>query len=279
MLSSYNYKPLRFYLLTFVISWISWFLAIYISYQESMQHFLLPLTLAGLSGPALSTLIMLIQSRNKDLWNDFFHRLRFKSIKKNFLIIAILLFPFQVLFSITISLFFGQSVNQFSIIQSTDLLLQSINFLFTIFIVFLVGPFEEIGWHGYGTDSLLSKFNLFKTSLIFGAIWGLWHVPLFFVHNGAFQEIWNIGLFHTFLYFLDLFLLAIILNWFYIKNNRSILITIIFHSVYDIYISIVHITPVTFIILTIILFLTSAIIIQKNKNLFFKKDYKSNWES
>jgi membrane protease YdiL (CAAX protease family) len=37
---------------------------------------------------------------------------------------------------------------------------------------------EELGWHSYGTDCLRSKMNLFKTSLVFGLFWGIWHMPL-----------------------------------------------------------------------------------------------------
>jgi uncharacterized protein len=273
MLSSYKYNPLQFFSLTFFISWISWCFAIYASWQPSMQQLLFPSILAGISGPTIALLIVLIKSRNKDLWNDFFQRLRLNSIKIKFIPIVLLLFPCQILLAITLSLFFGESASQFSFTtpSSSDQALQGINFLTTLFVVFLVGPFEEIGWRGYGIDSLRDKFNLIKTSLIFGAIWSIWHFPLFFVKDGAFQQqIWNIGLFHTFIYFACLFLLAIITNWLYVKNNRSVLIAILFHSIYDVCISLFKITPLTWFILTLILLLTAVIIIQKNKDLFLK---------
>lgn len=112
-----------------------------------------------------------------------------------------------------------------------------------------------------------------KTSLIFGAIWGLWHIPLFFINNGGLQEtIWNVGLTQTFIYFSGLFLIAIITNWLYAKNNRSILIAIIFHSIYDTCLGIFHITPFTWFILWSIMVLISAVIIQRNKDIFFNKE-------
>ncbi len=48
-------------------------------------------------------------------------------------------------------------------------------------ILFLAPTLEELGWRGYGVDSLRSKFSLFKTTMLFAVIWGLWHLPLFFI--------------------------------------------------------------------------------------------------
>lgn len=271
MITTYKFGPLKFFLITFILSWISWGMAIYVSWQPAMQHYLTPLILGGLFGPAMCTLLMLIMSKNKKLWRDFFQRLKPDRINKKFILFALFLFPCQLLFAIFLSLFFGQPTNQFSIItQSTDIALQGINFLLTIFFIFLVGPFEEIGWR-YANDLLRLKCNLLKTSLIFGVIWGLWHLPVFFVKNSAFQEIWAMGLLYTVVYFIDVILLAIILNWFYFKNNRSILIAIMFHSAYDICISIFHITAVTWYILMLILLLTAILIVKKNKELFFRE--------
>ncbi len=278
MLKTYTYEPLNFFLITFFLSWLPWFFAIYASWQPSMHYLLLPLVLVGLSGPALATIIMLIKSRNKELWNDFFQRLRPDSIKRKFIPIILLLFPSLIVLAIIISLFFGQPANQISFItQSNDLLLQGKNFLMLLLVIFLIGPFEEIGWRGYCIDSLRDKFNLIKTSLMFGAIWGLWHVPLFFIHNGGLQkEIWDLGLFQTFIYFTGLFLITIITNWLYVKNNRSILSAILFHSIYDLCLNVFHIKPFTWFILWLILLFTSVIIIGKNKDIFFKKQNSFN---
>jgi membrane protease YdiL (CAAX protease family) len=42
---------------------------------------------------------------------------------------------------------------------------------------------EELGWRGYGMDSLRSCFSLFTASLYFALLWALWHLPLFFINN------------------------------------------------------------------------------------------------
>lgn len=273
MLKTYTYKPLHFFALAFLMSWLPWFFAVYASWQPSMQHLLFPLVFLGLSAPALSTLIMLLMSRNNELWYDFFQRLRFASIKRTFIPVVLLLFPCLMMLAITISLFFGQPLSQLSLItQATDLLLQGKSFLITLFILFLIGPFEEIGWRGYGIDSLREKYTLMKTSLIFGTLWAVWHVPLFFIKNGGLQqEIWDVGLLQTFIYFSGLFLISFLTNWLYEKNNRSILTAILFHSSYDTCLQIFHMTPVTWIILWLLALVAVILVVYSNKNLFFSK--------
>jgi membrane protease YdiL (CAAX protease family) len=94
----------------------------------------------------------------------------------------------------------------------------------TGYYLFLGGPFaEEFGWRGFSLDRLQLKFSAFYSSLILGAIWGLWHLPLHFI-NGTTQEV--IPFYQN---FLILILLSIIYTWLYNNTNRSILVVMIFH--------------------------------------------------
>jgi CAAX protease family protein len=60
--------------------------------------------------------------------------------------------------------------------------------------VFVHGPFPaELGWRGYVLDRLQSRWNVVVSSLILGAIWALWHLPLFFIKDmiHCAQGVWS----------------------------------------------------------------------------------------
>ena len=52
------------------------------------------------------------------------------------------------------------------------------------------GGLEEIGWRGYLQPKLESRFGFIVATLIFTAIWALWHIPLSFI-QGTYQHSGN----------------------------------------------------------------------------------------
>ena len=89
------------------------------------------------------------------------------------------------------------------------------------------GPLqEEFGWRGYALDRLQARFNALNSSLILGFVWGLWHLPYFLT---ATEVIYLYG-------FLPLvlsdILIAILLTWLYDNTGGSILVALIFHTMF-----------------------------------------------
>lgn len=268
---SLTYRPTYFFLLTYLLTSTALLIASFISYQPSLEYLLFPLIFAGISGPTIAAFIMFVQSKDKGLWNDFLQRWRFDLIKLRFIPIILFLMPCVVFIGISISLLFGFSSAQFKLSQSVpDQVLAGKNLVSILLVILLSCTLEEIGWRGYGVDSLLSKFNLWKTSLIFAPFWCLWHVPAFFIHNGYFQqEVWNLGWIYVINYFASIFPLAILINWAYMKNNRSILIAIFFHAWANFTIGLFPIQPFTKIIIMLLLWAAAALVVIKDKELFF----------
>lgn len=266
------YQPTQFFLSTMLMACAAFGIAAYMSYQPSLTYLLFPFILLGMSSPSLAALLMFATSRNIQLWSDFCDRLRPGNIKLHFLAITLLLMPCLVALAIIISTFFGFSIDQFCLAHLSDQALEGKNLVTLFLIVFLSCSLEEIGWRGYGIDSLHKNYNLWKTSLIFASIWSLWHVPAFFIKNGYFQEeVWHLGIIYVATYFISLLPITILINWLYIKNNRSILIAIVFHTIMNLSYGLLQVQPFTKIIIMILLLITAAIIICKDKELFFNK--------
>jgi membrane protease YdiL (CAAX protease family) len=94
----------------------------------------------------------------------------------------------------------------------------------------LAPAMEEVGWRGYGIDSLRAHFNLLSTSMMFALLWGLWHLPLFFIKGYYQYELWQSSFIYSANFFISLIPAVIITNWIYFRCGRSILILILVHG-------------------------------------------------
>ena len=93
--------------------------------------------------------------------------------------------------------------------------------LFPIMIV--GGGLEEVGWRGYLQPTLQKKWSSFTSTLIVGAIWAIWHLPLWFVVGSNQMSM-------SFLWFtLSALALSFLLTVIYLFTE-SIFLCIIFHA-------------------------------------------------
>lgn len=116
--------------------------------------------------------------------------------------------------------------------------------LWLLFYILTTGPLcEELGWRGYALPRLLEFFNPFLASLVLGALWGLWHLPSFFL-GGMVQAGLSLPLF-----LLNALLLSIFVTWVYMHTGGSVLITVLIHYMVNICLSIIGVAPIVFIIL------------------------------
>ncbi len=89
------------------------------------------------------------------------------------------------------------------------------------------GPLgEEIGWRGYAQNQLQKTHSPLVSSLILGAVWGLWHAPLWFVTTGyaGGQLVQYIALF-----LVGILSISVIMTYFYNKS-KNLLIPIVMHQ-------------------------------------------------
>ncbi len=111
--------------------------------------------------------------------------------------------------------------------------------------VFFNGPLpEELSWRGYALDQLQARWNALASSLILGAIWALWHFPLFLIKGTYHQSqgVWSPGFW---LFMLGVIPLAVIFTWIFNNTRRSTLGAILFHFVANISYELANVTART----------------------------------
>jgi len=82
---------------------------------------------------------------------------------------------------------------------------------------------EEFGWRGYALDRLQAHYSALLSSVFLGIVWGLWHLPLFFMSG---QDIYHSVPIPAFI--LGTIFLSILFTWIYNNTGRSILAVLIF---------------------------------------------------
>jgi membrane protease YdiL (CAAX protease family) len=84
---------------------------------------------------------------------------------------------------------------------------------------------EELAWRGFALPRLQAKYNALTSSVILGAIWGLFHLPLFFTTTGSSQAGAS---FLPFVY--GTIILSILFTWVFNNTKGSVLLAYLFHA-------------------------------------------------
>lgn len=259
----YKYKPVLFFALAYVFTWIFWIPAIYL--PESISPLLM---LIGLMAPAIVSTVFIMASGSDLLKQDFKNKIiGFYKVKWLNVLWAVIVFAIVIVCSILLSLFFGQSLDQFSFTE---------NFSFTgvgiagaFLTITIASIIEEVGWKGYCEDSIGNYMNWFWESMIFGVLWSFWHFPLIFI-SGTYQA----GLMVNPLYVVNFFLSGIpmgfVITWVYLESDRSILACMIFHFFVNFMQEKIALTPETKCLETIVITVLTVIIVMAKKDMFFE---------
>jgi membrane protease YdiL (CAAX protease family) len=274
MISDYNYKPIFYFSMTFLATYVFWFAGAYVSFQENISSLAYLFMLPGLMVPFVISVVMIGRSKNSDLKSDFVNRLfNFRLIQPKMLPVFLLIMPFSVLASIIISLSFGESISQFQLSEGFSF---SSGFVPVLLLLLLAATFEELGWRGYAFDSLQSRYNYLTASIIFSLLWALWHFPLIFVKDSYQYEIFHQNIWFGVNFFASIIPMGIIISWICLKNGKSVIAAIIFHFIINMSQEILEISQTTKCIQTVVLIIVVVVIATMEKEMFFSKNHLSS---
>ena len=260
---AYRYRPVLFFALAYLFTWIFWIPAVFVP-----ENIGAGLMVIGLLAPAVvSTLFVVFSGSDalkKDLKNKIigFYKVRWRNV-----ILAVALFAGMIAVTILLSLAFGQSLDQFSFTE--DFSFTGVGIGSALMTIVVASIIEEVGWKGYCEDSIGNYMNWFWESMIFGVLWSLWHLPLIFI-KGTYQA----GLMVNPLYVVNFFVSGIpmgfIITWVYLASDRSILACMIFHLFVNFMQEKIALTPETKCVETIVVTVAAAVIVLKEKDMFFE---------
>ena len=260
---SYHYRPVLFFALAYLFTWIFWIPAIFTS--EDISPLLM---LIGLMAPAIVSTVFIMVSDSDLLKQDFKNKIvGFYKVKWMNVVWAVIVFAIVIVASILLSLLFGQPLSQFSLTE--DFSFTGVGIAGAFITITIASIIEEVGWKGYCEDSIGNYMNWFWESMIFGVLWSFWHFPLVFI-SGTYQA----GLMVNPLYVINFFISGIpmgfVITWVYLESDRSILACMIFHFFVNFMQEKIALTPETKCLETIVITVITVIIVMAKKDMFFE---------
>ena len=136
---------------------------------------------------------------------------------------------------------------------------------FSVLLNLLVtGPLgEELGWRGYALPRLLKQFNPLIASLILGAIWGVWHLPSFYI-SSLVQSGLSLPVFLCFA-----MINSILITWIFQHTGGSVLAIVLFHYAVNFSFSIIGAPMVAFMLVMLV---TALLVVALDKRIgWFRK--------
>lgn len=264
-------QPILFYSLATAIPWACWILAGQISHIEPSRPSLVLATsavgLLGLLGPMVVAFALI--APDSALKSDLLKRfLNFGAVKPLYWFVACGLMPASILLAMAVSLLLGYSPSQFRLADHASFS----SGVFPVWFLLILAPLiEELGWHSYGTDCLRSRFNLFATCIIFALFWGVWHAPLALIKDYYQSNLVATDLLNTLNFPISIIPFVLLMNWLYYQTGRNIWIAIIFHVTAGYFNEMFATNPDSKVIQTVILMVVAALVVFKERDLFFRQ--------
>lgn len=171
-----------FFLVAYAVSWASWLPLVWWTQSETTRQTLL---VVGTFGPSLAAVVLIGARRGwTGLRSELAKQWRWRF---PFTLWALILFAPAVIVLIAIVIAQGLGAPNGQWNDAEQLLLILPVFLY---VVTFGGPLgEEFGWRGFALPHLEQRVNPTAAVVLLGLIWGLWHLPLFWIEGTIQQQI------------------------------------------------------------------------------------------
>lgn len=215
----------QFILLTFTFSWLCWLPGLLLTYgvlapSQTLDTVKNILQWVGGIGPSLAALFLVIRNDGKTGIKALFKRVIQFKIGMWYLPTFMLLPLGVILGHVVNGLIFDAPFPQKDILSEP----WWIPVLFAIF--FILQFSEELGWRGYALGRLQNRWNALTSSLLLGALWTLWHLPMFLSAGfGQHDNQLPYGQFS-----ITIILTTVLITWLQNNTNGSLVPAFVMHT-------------------------------------------------
>jgi len=105
-------------------------------------------------------------------------------------------------------------------------------------VLLIGGPLgEEFGWRGYLMPAMTAKLNWRAASLLIGVVWGVWHLPLFYMADTAQSQM------AMPIFMLNILAGSVVFGWLFERTLGSVLPALVLHTSLNAWAGILAIVP------------------------------------
>ncbi len=219
-----------FFALTFVYAWIFWLPSVLVGFRLitlpfDVEAYSLVAVLIGAFAPLFAAVTLIVRQKGWSGARQLIRRGLDFRVK-----------PIYILASLLLPLGIAAGAHYFTIFTGIDdlpstflpegLPVPAIIVSIPYFLMMLLfgGGQEEFGWRGFAQDPLQKRFGIVKGSMLLGAIWGLWHLPLWYMPGDAHSYY----PFVAFVIFTTSF--SVQIGWLYNASGKKLLVPWLLHA-------------------------------------------------
>jgi uncharacterized protein len=205
-----------FFLLTYAVTWCLW-TPLVLAPDSLPGAIALALVVLGSLVPSSVAIVLIALLHGRPGVRKLLGRLLKGRIGLRWYV-AVLLLPLLVPLGVGIGVVFGGNAPDVdvTILSALSLL------LFSIFPGSAMG--EELGWRGFALPHMQQAHSALSASLVIGAIWGCWHLPLYLVGT----DFRSPSIFPAFV--LAVIASSVTCTWLYNSTGGSLLIVVLYHA-------------------------------------------------
>lgn len=210
-----------------MFSWLFWIIGILLVEADSTTPVLVFHYIGGAIPPLMAILLIYVRHTPEE-WREYWQRvIGFKRIGAKWYAVIFLTAPVFAGLGALLDVITGEK----GALPEAAARFASHPLAILPFAIFMLlfGPLpEELAWRGYALGQLQNRWNALASSLFLGAVWTVWHIPLFFI-PGSYQHGLGLGTLEYWLFMADKIPLSILMTWVYNNNRRSTLSAVLFH--------------------------------------------------